>query len=136
MLLGVIPPFLLQTEDNPDNPKGVPGSVFEDIKHAIVADRYEYFDDLFTNLCNTDVLAPERIGDTALRASFNVAAGASPYWEEKCSGELTAVGCRSRRLVSGCIETGLCVRAAWGGGAVRRARDAVAAALSACQPAV
>jgi hypothetical protein len=27
MLLGVIPPFLLQTEDNP---KGVPGSVFEE----------------------------------------------------------------------------------------------------------
>ena len=32
MLLGVIPPFLLQTEDNP---KGVPASVFEDIKRAI-----------------------------------------------------------------------------------------------------
>src|SRR6201988_2283364 len=32
-LFGVIPPFLLQTEDNP---KGVPGAVFEDIKHAIV----------------------------------------------------------------------------------------------------
>jgi non-heme chloroperoxidase len=81
MLLGVIPPFLLQTEDNP---KGVPGSVFEDIKHAIVADRYAYLDDFFANFYNTDVLAPERIGDAALRASFNVAAGASPYASYAC----------------------------------------------------
>jgi non-heme chloroperoxidase len=31
------------------------------------------------NFYNTDVLAPERIGEAALRASFQVAAGASPY---------------------------------------------------------
>ena len=74
VLLGAIPPFLLQTDDNP---KGVPGSVFEGIKEAIVADRYAYFDDFFANFYNTDVLAPERIGEAALRASFNVAAGAS-----------------------------------------------------------
>src|ERR1700735_2257468 len=55
ILLGVIPPFLLQTEDNP---KGAPDSVFEDIKQAIVADRYAYFDDFFANFYNTDVLAP------------------------------------------------------------------------------
>src|ERR1700750_205764 len=73
-LFGVIPPFLLQTDDNP---KGVPGEVFEGIKAAIVADRYAYFDDFFANFYNTDVLAPERIGDAALRASFQVAAGAS-----------------------------------------------------------
>ncbi|HEY6891799.1 MAG TPA: alpha/beta hydrolase, partial [Solirubrobacter sp.] len=41
-LLGAIPPFLLQTDDNP---KGVPAEVFEGIKAAIVADRYAYFDD-------------------------------------------------------------------------------------------
>jgi non-heme chloroperoxidase len=81
ILLGVIPPFLLQTEDNP---KGVPGSVFEDIKDAIVADRYAYFDAFLANFYNTDVLAPERIGDAALRASFNVAAGASPYASHAC----------------------------------------------------
>jgi non-heme chloroperoxidase len=81
ILLGVIPPFLLQTDDNP---KGVPGSVFEGIEHAIVADRYAYFDDFFANFYNVDVLAPERIGDAALRASFNVAAGASPYATYAC----------------------------------------------------
>ncbi len=81
MMLGVIPPFLLQTDDNP---KGVPGSVFEGIKQAIVADRYAYFDDFFANFYNTDVLAPQRIGDAALRASFNVAAAASPYASYAC----------------------------------------------------
>jgi non-heme chloroperoxidase len=80
-LFGVIPPFLLQTDDNP---KGVPGSVFEGIQEAIVADRYAYFDDFFANFYNTDVLAPERIGDAALRASFQVAAGSSPYATYAC----------------------------------------------------
>lgn len=80
-LFGVIPPFLLRTNDNP---KGVPGDVFEGIKKAIVADRYAYFDQFFANFYNTDVLAPERIGDAALRASFQVAAGASPYATYAC----------------------------------------------------
>jgi non-heme chloroperoxidase len=81
VLFGVIPPFLRQTEDNP---KGVPGSVFAGIKDAIVADRYAYFDAFLANFYNTDVLAPERIGDAAVRASFNVAAGASPYASHAC----------------------------------------------------
>jgi non-heme chloroperoxidase len=80
-LFGVIPPFLLKTDDNPE---GVPGEVFEGIKAAIVADRYAYFDDFFANFYNTDVLAPERIGDAALRASFQVAAGAGPYATYAC----------------------------------------------------
>src|SRR6185312_6841355 len=80
-LLGAIPPFLLQTDDNP---KGVPGEVFEGIKAAIVADRYAYFDDFFANFYNTDVLAPQRIGDAALRASFQVAAAAGPHATYAC----------------------------------------------------
>jgi non-heme chloroperoxidase len=81
VLLGVIPPYLLQTEENP---KGVPGSVFEGIKQAILADRYAYFDAFFADFYNTDVLAPERIGEAAVRASFQVAAGASPYASYAC----------------------------------------------------
>jgi non-heme chloroperoxidase len=80
-LFGVIPPFLLKTDDNP---QGVPGEVFEGIKAAIVADRYAYFDDFFANFYNTDVLAPKRIGNAALRASFQVAAGAGPYATYAC----------------------------------------------------
>ncbi|HEY1590498.1 MAG TPA: alpha/beta hydrolase [Solirubrobacteraceae bacterium] len=81
VLIGSIPPFLLQTEDNP---QGVPQEVFEGIKDAIVADRYAFFDAFFANFYNTDVLAPERIGDAALRASFEVAAGSSPQATYAC----------------------------------------------------
>jgi non-heme chloroperoxidase len=81
VLLGVIPPFLLQTDENP---KGVPGSVFDGIKQAIAADRYAYFDAFFADFYNTDVLAPERIGEAAVRASFQVAASASPYASYAC----------------------------------------------------
>ncbi len=81
VLFGVIPPFLLQTDDNP---KGVPGDVFEGIKQQVLADRYKWFDDFVANFYNTDVLAPERIGDAALRGSFQVAAGASPYASYAC----------------------------------------------------
>jgi non-heme chloroperoxidase len=80
-LLGVIPPFLLKTDDNPE---GVDGQVFEGIKAAIVKDRYAYFKDFFDNFYNVDKLAPDRISDQALQASFNVAAGASPYASYAC----------------------------------------------------
>jgi non-heme chloroperoxidase len=80
-LFGVIPPFLLQTEDNP---KGVPGDVFDGIKQTVLADRYAWFDSFFANFYNTDVLAPDRIGDAALRASFQVAAAASPFASYAC----------------------------------------------------
>ena len=80
-LLGAIPPFLLKTDDNPE---GVDGSVFEGIKAAIVADRYAYFKDFFDNFYNVDKLGGTRISDQALQASFNVAAGASPYATYAC----------------------------------------------------
>ena len=67
VLLGVIPPFLLQTDENP---KGVPGGVFDGIKQAILADRYAYFDAFFADFYNTDVLAPERIGEAAASMLF------------------------------------------------------------------
>src|SRR6266852_7261727 len=80
-LLGVIPPFLLKTDDNPE---GVDGSVFEGIKTAIVADRYAYFKDFLDNFYNVDKLGGTRISDQAWQASFNVAAGASPYATFAC----------------------------------------------------
>jgi non-heme chloroperoxidase len=80
-LLGAIPPFLLKTDDNPE---GVDGQVFEDIKAAIVKDRYAYFKDFFDNFYNVDVLEPDRISDQAWQASFNVAVGSSPYATYAC----------------------------------------------------
>ncbi len=81
VLIGVIPPFVLKTDDNPE---GVDGQVFEGIKAAIVKDRYAYFGDFFDNFYNTDTFAPDRISDQALRASFNVAASASPFATYAC----------------------------------------------------
>jgi non-heme chloroperoxidase len=80
-LLGTIPPFLLKTDDNPE---GVNRQVFEDIKAAIVKDRYAYFKVFLDNFYNVDQLAPDRISQQAWMASFNVAAAASPYASYAC----------------------------------------------------
>jgi non-heme chloroperoxidase len=80
-LFGVIAPYLLQADDNPE---GVPGSVFEGIQSAIVNDRYAYFKDFLDNFYNTDKLAPERISDQAWQASFNAAVNASPFATYAC----------------------------------------------------
>jgi non-heme chloroperoxidase len=80
-LLGTIPPFLLKRDDNPD---GVDGEVFEGIKAAIVDDRYAYFQDFLNNFYNVDKLGGSRISDRAWQASFNVAAGSSPYATYAC----------------------------------------------------
>jgi non-heme chloroperoxidase len=81
VLLGAIPPFLLKTDDNPE---GVDRAVFEGIKEAIVADRYAYFKNFLDNFYNVDKLGGTRISDQAWQASFNVAAGASPYATYAC----------------------------------------------------
>jgi muconolactone delta-isomerase len=62
----------------------VDGQVFEDMKAAIVKDRYAYFKDFLDNFYNVDVLAPDRISDEAWQASFNVAVGSSPYATYAC----------------------------------------------------
>ena len=80
-LLGAIPPYLRKTEDNPE---GVDGEVFDQIKAAIATDRYAWFKDFFDNFYNTDTLMPERISEQAWQGSFNVAAGASPFASYAC----------------------------------------------------
>jgi non-heme chloroperoxidase len=80
-LLGAIPPYLLKTEDNPE---GVDGEVFEQIKAAIAKDRYAWFKDFLDNFYNVDKLMPERISEQAWQASFNVAVGASPIASYAC----------------------------------------------------
>ena len=80
-LLGAIPPYLRKTDDNPD---GVERAVFEQIKAAIVADRYAWFKEFLDNFYNTDTLMPERISEQAWQASFNVAAAASPFASYAC----------------------------------------------------
>ena len=81
VLLGAIPPFLLKRDDNPE---GVDGKVFEDMKAAVVKDRYAYFKDFLDNFYNVDVFAPDRVSEQAWQASFAVAAASSPHASDAC----------------------------------------------------
>ena len=76
VLIGSIPPYVLQADDNP---QGVPAEVFDGLKQAAAGDRYAFLDSFITNLYNADVLDPERISAPALLASHRVAFRSSPY---------------------------------------------------------
>ncbi len=80
-LFGPIPPFLLQT---PDNPKGLPQSLFDDFTERVRKDRYAWFKFFFDNFYNVDKLGGTRISDEARNASFQVAAGCSAYATLAC----------------------------------------------------
>src|SRR2546427_1729845 len=96
VIISGVPPFLLKTADNPE---GVDGSVFEGIQKAVAADRYAFFTDFFNNFYNTDQLLGKRVSEQAVRASWNVAAGASataslacvPTWHEDFRKDLTRI---------------------------------------------
>jgi non-heme chloroperoxidase len=75
------PPFVLKTEDNPE---GVDGKVFDDLKAAIASDRYAFFEGFFNNFYNVDVFGGARISDRAWQARFNVAVGSSPFANYAC----------------------------------------------------
>lgn len=81
VMLGVVPPFLLKTDDNPE---GVDGSVFDGIIDAIKADRLAYLTGFFDAFYNLDELLGVRISDEVVRDSWNVAAGASAVGTVSC----------------------------------------------------
>ena len=81
VLMGTIPPFLLKTGDNPD---GVDGAVFDEIKAAVLQDRPAYFKSFLDNFYNVDMLGGTRISEQAWQNSFVVAIGASPYAAHAC----------------------------------------------------
>jgi len=81
VLVGAIPPFLLKTGDNPE---GVDGAVFDEIKAAVVTDRPAYFKNFLDNFYNVDVLGGTRVSEQAWQNSFTVAIGASPYAAHAC----------------------------------------------------
>jgi non-heme chloroperoxidase len=81
VLMGTIPPFVLKTGDNPE---GVDGSVFDDIKAAVLKDRPAFFKGFLDNFNNVDVLGGTRISEQAWQNSFIVAVGASPFAAHAC----------------------------------------------------
>ena len=78
--LAPIPPFLLQTEDNP---AGFDPRSIEGIQAAIAADRFAYLSSFLADFHNVDTLG-DRVSDEVLRDNWNVAAAASPYGTWAC----------------------------------------------------
>jgi pimeloyl-ACP methyl ester carboxylesterase len=96
VFVSAIPPFLLQ---RPDNPEGAPGSLFDGIKQAIVADRPAFLSKFLRDFYNFDVLSGKRISEQVVQLSWNIAAGASPKgtldcvsaWLEDFRGDLARI---------------------------------------------
>ncbi|MDQ7805866.1 alpha/beta hydrolase [Amycolatopsis sp. A133] len=79
--LSGLPPFLLQTEDNP---AGVPQSVFDGIAEQAKADRYAWFESFFVDFFNTDETLGSRLSEAALRANSVTAIGSAPVAAYAC----------------------------------------------------
>jgi pimeloyl-ACP methyl ester carboxylesterase len=74
VLVSPIPPFLLQTSDNPD---GVPQSVFDGFVEAAQSDMPAWMKGFLDNFYNADTLRGTLVSDQAYQASWNIAASAS-----------------------------------------------------------
>jgi non-heme chloroperoxidase len=80
-LFGAIPPFLLQTDDNPE---GVPRDVFEGFKAAIRQDRPAFYKQFFDNFNNADVFMGNRLSEQAWQQQFSVAIQSSAIGTLRC----------------------------------------------------
>ena len=86
MLISPIPPFLLQT---PDNPEGLPASMFDGFMQAARDDTPAWMKGFLDNFYNIDKYGGSRVSDQAYQASLNIAMSASataavaciPTWE-------------------------------------------------------
>jgi non-heme chloroperoxidase len=74
VLVSPIPPFLLQTSDNPD---GVPQSLFDGFVQAARSDTPAWMKGFLDNFYNFDTLGGTLVSDQAYQASWNIAVSAS-----------------------------------------------------------
>src|SRR5215469_6097459 len=81
VLICPIPPYLLQTADNPD---GVPQSVFDGFTAAATADTPAWVKGLLDNYYNIDTLRGTLVSDQAYQASWNLAVTASAIAAVAC----------------------------------------------------
>ena len=96
VLVSPIPPFLLQTGDNPD---GVPQGVFDGFVAAAQSDTPAWMKGFLDNFYNADTLRGTLVSDQAYQASWNIAAGASataavaciPTWATDFRADLARV---------------------------------------------
>jgi len=75
VFMAAVPPCLLK---RPDNPEGVDLGVFDGIRAGLTKDRLSFLAGFLNGFYNVDVLGGIRISDEAVRASWQVGAGASP----------------------------------------------------------
>lgn len=80
LLLGAVPPFLLQT---PDNPGGVPGSVFDDMLAGVTSDRIAFLESFFKSFFNWTP-GSGRPSDDAVAYAKSIAWMASPLATQRC----------------------------------------------------
>jgi non-heme chloroperoxidase len=96
VLVSPIPPFLLQTDDNPD---GVPGSLFDGFVQQARDDAPAWMKGFLDNFYNFDKLRGTRVSDQAYQASWNIASAASataavaciPTWETDFRADLPRI---------------------------------------------
>jgi peroxiredoxin len=96
VFLASLEPYLIKTADNPT---GVDQSVFDGILAAARSDRYAWFTQFYNDFYNLDENLGSRIGEEALRNSWNVAAGAGaraswavvPTWGTDFRGDIEKV---------------------------------------------
>jgi non-heme chloroperoxidase len=96
VLVSPIPPFLLQTDDNPE---GLPGSLFDGFIQTAKSDVPAWMKGFLDNFYNMDVYGGTRVSDQAFQASWNIAAVASataavaciPTWETDFRDDLPKI---------------------------------------------
>ncbi|HTW02659.1 MAG TPA: alpha/beta hydrolase [Streptosporangiaceae bacterium] len=96
VLISPIPPFLLQTDDNPE---GVPGSLFDGFVQQARDDGPAWMKGFLDTFYNFDKLRGTRVSDQAYQASWNIAvsAGATatvaciPTWETDFRADLPRI---------------------------------------------
>jgi non-heme chloroperoxidase len=81
VLVSAIPPFLLETEDNPE---GLPGALFEGFMQTARADVPAWMKGFLDNFFNIDVYGGNRVSDQAFQANWNLATAASAFAAVAC----------------------------------------------------
>jgi non-heme chloroperoxidase len=96
VLVSPIPPFLLQTSDNPE---GLPASMFDGFVHTAREDAPAWMKGFLDNFYNVDKFLGTRVSDQAYQASWNIASSASaiaavaciPTWETDFRADLPKI---------------------------------------------
>jgi non-heme chloroperoxidase len=86
VLVSPIPPYLSQTDENPD---GVPQSLFDGFAQAAWADTPAWMKGFLDNFYNIDTLRGTLVSDQAYQASWNLAVTASATAAVACIGTWT-----------------------------------------------